>query len=92
MWSPPSAVKGTARRNELRIGGADTSTGIELIQHTQRAAPVDPRTFADATYPGRYGTESVHPISELFSAPVDVSHELSVCSPGCGEFFVAFLK
>ena len=34
----------------------------------------------------------VHPISVLFPAPVDVSHELSVRFPGCGEFFVAFLE
>lgn len=35
--------------------------------------------------------QSVHPISVLFPAPVDVSHELSMCFPGCGEFFVALL-
>ena len=36
--------------------------------------------------------QSIHSISVLFPAPVDVSHELSVCFPGCGEFFVAFLE
>ena len=35
---------------------------------------------------------TVPDLSVLFPAPVDVSHELSVCFPGCGEFFVAFLE